>query len=64
MKRIRTGQLVKERVKSEWNEFSTDDGYWMLLNAGWNLDGASVIHESTRAACLARLSEVKQGEPF
>lgn len=50
-------------VAEEWSEIALGDGYWMRLRPGFNLDGCSVIHETTRRKCLARLPEVREGEP-
>jgi hypothetical protein len=54
--------LFARVVASEWDEGCAPDGggYWLQLRDGYLLDGASVVHEWTREACIARLPEVRR----
>lgn len=49
----------KEVSDKEWTD---SDGYWILLHAGWQIDGAHAIHESSKREAYKRVADVKRCE--
>lgn len=47
-------------VEREWTE--NEDGYWIMLKDGLEIDGAHAIHEDTKQKAYARLKDVKPGK--
>lgn len=47
----------KEVSDKEWTD---SDGFWMLLKKGWHIDGAHAIHEPSKRAAYARVTDVQQ----
>ena len=43
-------------IKEQWDE-GDEDGYWIHLKDGWEVDDCVVIHESTKKKALARLPD-------
>ena len=43
-------------IKEQWDE-GEEDGYWIHLKDGWEVDDCVVIHESTKKKALARLPD-------
>ena len=52
------------RVMEVWSEEITDDGLWISLVPGWNLDGASCVHEWNVKALMASFRRVRKGDAY
>lgn len=52
------------RIAMIWSEEGTDDGLWISLEAGFNLDGCGVVHEYSVKDLLASLKWVKAGPTY
>lgn len=56
-KRRTNVELHRDYVEAEWNE--GEDGHWLQLRPGLEVDGSTAIHESTRAKAMQRLKDVR-----
>lgn len=42
--------------------YHDDDGWWCVLEDGWQKDGCSGIREDTKASLIASIHDAKPGE--
>lgn len=47
-------------IAEQWDE--GEDGYWIGLIAGWEVDDCVCIHEATKKKALARLPDARQAK--